>query len=381
MFSRSFAAFKLMGYDIKIDPSWFFIAILVVWSLSTGYFPRTLEDASSTQILVLSVLAMLGLFGSLILHELSHSLVARRCGVNIKGITLFIFGGIAELESEPKTPGAEFWIALAGPAASFALAIIFWSAHSVALLMDMPELIRAPLSYMAWANMVLGLFNLLPAFPMDGGRVMRAVLWKSIGDQLKATQRATAIGSVLAYVLIGLGLVDVALSGQFGALWIVIIGLFILASGKSAYEEMRMRKVLSGKTARQVMTTTPVTITPDETLSTLVEQYILGQRVSFVPVVDQGVLLGYIDIDVLRSIDPENWAQTHVGDVYVELADDNTVGPDDTAESVLRRLMQTGRRKYLVASGHRLLGVVTLTDLVGYLNLVQTVQAMPIDAT
>lgn len=206
---------------------------------------------------------------------------------------------------------------------------------------------------------------------------MRAVLWKRTGDPLQATQRATAIGSVLAYVLIGLGLVEVALTGRFGALWIVIIGMFILASGKSAYEDMRMRKVLAGKTARQVMTAAPVTVSPDETLSMLVEQYILGERVSFVPVVDQNVLLGYIDIDVLRSIDPENWAQTHVGDVFVNMSDDNTVNPDDTAESVLRQLMQTGRRKYLVASGHELLGVITLTDLVGYLNLVQMVQKLP----
>ena len=373
MFNRSFAAFRLLGYDIKIDPSWFFIAFLMVWSLSTGYFPSTLPDASSTQIFALSVIAMLGLFGSLILHELSHSLVARRCGVHIKGITLFIFGGVAELENEPPTPGAEFWIALAGPAASLALAIFFGAALSVSRFLGLPDLLLALLGYMTLANLILGVFNLLPAFPMDGGRVMRAVLWKCMGSQLKATERATAIGSVLAYLLIGLGLVDVALTGQFGSLWIVIIGFFILASGKGAYEQMRMHKVLAGKTTRQFMTPRVVMIMPDETLAELVDRYILGKRVSFLPVVDQGELLGYVDIDIVRSIDPEFWPQTLVGDVYVAAGPDNTVSPDDSAESVLQRLLQDGRRKFLVASGTHLQGVITLADLVSYLNLVQSV--------
>lgn len=373
MFSRSFTMFKLMGYDIKIDPSWFFIAALVVWSLATGYFPQTLTDATSTQILVLSVLAMLGLFTALILHELSHSLVARRFGVEIKGITLFIFGGVAELGKEPQSPGAEFWIALAGPAMSFALAFIFWVALSVAGFLALPEMVMAFFAYMAWANTILAVFNLLPAFPMDGGRVIRAVLWNRLNDQLAATERATAIGGVIAYGLIGLGLLNVVLTGQLGSLWIVIIGLFILASGKGAYADMRMRKTFEGKTARHIMTAAPVAITPDETLHTLVNQYILKRRVSFVPVVEQGVLLGYVDVDVLRGIDAENWPQTYVGDVFVESDPDNTVSPDETAESVMRRLQQSGRRKFLVASGRRLQGVITLADLARYLDLVQSV--------
>lgn len=377
MFSRSFTAFKLMGYDIKIDPSWFFIAALVVWSLATGYFPQMLTEATSTQILVLSVLAMLGLFAALILHELSHSLMARRYGVEIKGITLFIFGGVAELGKEPQSPSAEFWIALAGPAMSFALAFIFWVALNVGGVLGLSDVIMAFLGYMTWANMILAVFNLLPAFPMDGGRVMRALLWNRLGDQLAATERATAVGGVIAYVLIGLGLLNVVMTGQLGSLWIVIIGLFILASGKGAYADMRMRKSFAGKTVGHVMTPSPVSITPDETLRVLVDDYILRRRVSFVPVVDQDVLLGYIDVDVLRSIDTENWPQTQVGDVFVEYGPDNTVNPNDTAESVMRRLQETGRRKFLVATGRKLQGVVTLTDLVNYLNLVQSVTAPP----
>lgn len=381
MFSRSFTVFKLMGYDIKVDPSWFFIAALVVWSLATGYFPQTLSEATSTQILVLSVLAMLGLFAALIMHELSHSLVARRYGVEIKGITLFIFGGVAELGKEPQSPSAEFWIALAGPAMSFALAFIFWVALSLGGVLGLPEMIMAFLAYMAWANTILAVFNLLPAFPMDGGRVMRAVIWNRLGDQLAATERATTIGGVIAYVLIGLGLLNVVLTGQLGSLWIVIIGLFILASGKGAYADMRMRKAFAGKIVRDVMTASPVTITPDETLQSLVDDYFLRRRVSFVPVVEQDVLLGYIDTSVLRSIDAENWSQTKVGDVFVAYGPDNTVNLNDTAESVMRRLQETGRRKFLVSAGRQLQGVVTLTDLVNYLNLVQSVGGQPYNAS
>ncbi|WP_296422900.1 site-2 protease family protein [Yoonia sp.] len=374
---RGLTIFSLFGYDIKVDVSWFFIAALVVWSLAGGYFPSVVPDASTSQIVVLAVLAMLGLFASLILHELSHSLVARRCGVTIKGITLFIFGGVAELASEPPTAGTEFWIALAGPAASLALAFVFWIAAAVAQVAEMPASILALLSYMALANLILGIFNMLPAFPLDGGRVLRAVLWNRSGDQLRATEKATAIGSVFAYLLIGLGSLDVVVSGQFGGLWIVIIGLFILASGKNAYQNMRIHAALRDKTVSEIMTPRPLTISPDETLQTLVDHYILSRRVGFVPVVEGTRVLGYIDVAVLSKIDREHWPRTAVGDVYVEARANNMVAPTDNAEAVLSRIATGPQRKFLVVSDGQLRGVITLSDLIGYLSLLQTLQTAP----
>ena len=257
MFRNAVPLFRIAGIQLKIDPSWVLIAGLVLWSLSAQYFPTFLPRAGSLTHFVLALVGMFGLFASLTLHELAHSLTARRYGLGIAGITLFVFGGVAEMEDEPPTPAAEFWIAVAGPAASFGLALIFYAIA--------PErgAMGALIGYLVWVNMALGTFNLIPAFPMDGGRVLRAFLWARSGSMDRATMRAAQMGSLLGIGLIGLGVLSLARGGGVGSLWTIMIGFFVFSAARGNYSAARYRHSLMGTTVAAVMSRNPVTVTPD----------------------------------------------------------------------------------------------------------------------
>jgi Zn-dependent protease len=319
----------------------------------------------------MATIAMLAFFGSLILHELAHAIVARRSGVEIEGITLFIFGGVAEMASEPKTASSEFWIAVVGPLMSLGLAGGFWMLAILGHAFGVPPPAADVLIYLAIVNAILALFNLLPAFPLDGGRVFRAFLWNRSGNLLEATRTASGVGATISYVLVGLGLFSLFAGNLMGGLWQALIGLFLLFASRSAYASQLMKSYLSDKSAAMMMTQDPVTVTPERSLSDLVDRVMLPNRTSFVPVVEDGVLLGFIDNSVLVKIDRDNWATTQVGDVFYEVDDSNTIAGNLRADEVLKRMTHSGRRKFLVAEAGRLLGVLTLSDLMRYIALLQ----------
>ena len=378
MFSNSVKLFELKGFQIKVDPSWLLIAALIVWSLSTGYFPQVIPGLSSAQYLTMAVAAMLGLFISLILHELSHSLVARRFGLGIGGITLFLFGGVAELESEPENARSEFWIAVAGPAMSFALAAGFWLLGNLAAVLGLPSALVSLVGYLALINLVLAVFNLLPAFPLDGGRVFRSILWAKSGDLTESTRKASRLGGLFGYALILLGLIALFAGGMIGGLWEVLIGLYLLAVSRATYQQVVTKSALKDKTVSVIMTPAPFTVAPSQTLAEVVNQVMLRHGVSFVPVVGNGVLLGHIDIHILKETDPDKWENTAVGDVFAHVEPDHLVAPETPAQEVLERIGSTGRRKYMVADSSGLIGVVTLSDLTGYLSISQQI-GLPAD--
>ncbi|NNK78492.1 MAG: site-2 protease family protein [Litoreibacter sp.] len=372
MFSRSVKILTLLGFDIKVDPSWLLIAALIVWSLSSGYFPVVMPGATDEIYLGMAVFAMLGFFASLVLHELSHSVVARRYGVEIKGITLFVFGGIAELGSEPKTAASEFWIAVAGPAMSFVLAGLFWISSGLAgALVDSP-ILAVVLGYLGLLNFILAVFNMVPAFPLDGGRVYRAYLWHRSGNMLEATRRASELGTTFAYILMAIGVFSLFGGSQMGGLWQIFIGLFLLMAAKSTYQHQLIKVSLADKTVATMMTPDPIVTSPDLTLEELANQIMLRRRTSFVPVVDDSVLLGCVDSTVLASIDRENWPTTRVGDVFQRLDESNSVPMSMPAEEIMEKMTSQERRKFLVVDGRdgrRLVGVITLSDLLGYLQV------------
>jgi Zn-dependent protease/predicted transcriptional regulator len=375
MWGKAVRIARIRGFDIKLDASWFLIAALVVWSLATAYFPGPLPDTPAATLVAAAVVATLGLFASLILHEMAHAEVARRFGLKIKGITLFLFGGVAELDTEPASGGSEFWIAMAGPVASLCLALAFWFCAEIAALADAPPLLEAILSYLAAVNLMLALFNLLPAFPMDGGRVLRAWLWSRSGDLLAATRRATGIAGIVAYGLMALGLYA-AFAGQMAAgLWPVLIGIFLLATSRSALAEVETRTALRGRRVADLMSRQVVSVAPDQTLSRLIDAVFLGQGRSFAPVVEDGVLLGYVDVQLVRKIDREHWDTTTVDDVLESLGPDNSVDPETPAMDLIARIVASGRRKFLVARGGVLSGVVTLADVLSYLHSFREVQS------
>ncbi|WP_343035269.1 site-2 protease family protein [Halovulum dunhuangense] len=366
---------NLFGLRINLSPSWFLVAALVVWSLSQRYFPDALPGLGRWDYVWIGVLAMLGLFGSLVLHELAHALVARQNGVTVGGITLFLFGGVAELKSEPGTPGAEFRIAAVGPAMSLALALGMAAAAALARRAGLAAPVPALLDYLSLANLVLALFNLLPAFPLDGGRILRAGLWRLRGNPGEATRISGAISQAIAWGLILLGFLSLFAGGSVDALWLILIGFFLATVAASTVRQIEMRVALDGRMVSQFMTRNVITADPRETLREMADRVMLGRAASFVPVVERGRLMGFVDIRLLRGIDREHWDDTHVDDIFVACTEENTVPPDMPSGALLERILAGGPRKYLVARGSRLEGVVTLSDLLHFLGMAETLRS------
>lgn len=376
MFSNAVKLFDVFGFQIKVDPSWLIIAALIVWSLATGYFPEQVPGLSEADLIALSVVAMLGLFAGLILHELAHSLVARHFGLGVGGITLFLFGGVAELEQEPESARSEFWIAIAGPAMSFALSAASWFAMSTSAKAGASHGLVALFEYLAGINFILGTFNLLPAFPLDGGRVLRALLWRIKGDVLQATRLASLAGAAFGYGFVGLGLLTL-FSGTsvIGGLWPILIGLFLASAARGTYQQMLMRRSFKGRTVGELVTVRPMTVAPRRTVRELVDDIMLGHGIGFVPVVEDGRAIGFVDTATVRGVDRENWDTLRVEDIFVPLSAANRTTPGEPLESLLRRITTTGRRKFIVEDQGRFIGVITLSDLVHHINVLQDLTA------
>lgn len=254
--SGAVTLFHVWGIPVRVEASWLVIFGLIAWSLSVGYFPRVLPDVPAATYWVSGLVAALLLFVSVFLHELSHSLVARRQGLAVSAITLHIFGGVSQLEAEPDRPGDEFVMAIVGPLTSFVLAGL--AAAGAALAGGAP-ILAAVLRYLALVNGVVGVFNLVPGFPLDGGRVLRAALWRIRGDHRWATRKASQAGSAVAFGLIALGIVR-ALSGQFlGGLWFVLIGLFLRRAAEGSYQQLVVRRALDPLTASSTTSSGAIT--------------------------------------------------------------------------------------------------------------------------
>ncbi len=373
MFSHAKTLVRVFGLKIRVDPSWILIAALITWTLCRQVFPGVLPEQSQTVYVAMAVAAMLLLFVSLLLHELAHAMTGRRYGVHTEAITLFLFGGVAEMTREPARARDAVRIALAGPAMSFALAALFWALAQLAASASLPQSVVEVIRYLALINLALAAFNLLPAFPLDGGRVLRAWLWQRGGDVLAATETAARVGATFAYALMALGVLALFQGALVGGLWQIMIGVFILAAARGTVETQRTSILLGGRTVGDLMTPSPVVTSPDTTLAALVNQIMLRRRVSFVPVLEDGVLLGHIDASVLAGMDRENWANTQVGDVFISLSSETTTGPETSVTDLLARIAASGQRKFMVVEAGRLRGIVTLADLVRYLALMKDV--------
>ncbi len=381
MLKNTIELFNILGFRVKVDASWLLIAALIVWNLSTAYFPDVLPGLERYDYIALSIIAMLGLFASLILHELSHSLVARHFGLEVGGITLFIFGGVAELEQEPKDPKTEFWIALAGPVMSVVIGLACYAILEVFrnenTLQNASASLFAVIGYLGLINLVLAAFNLLPAFPMDGGRILRAGLWKARNDLLWATRIASNMGVILAIMLIISGVFSLSANIGIGGFWQILIGFFILTASRGSYQQLIVTQALKDQKVEDLMSTDVITADADATIDSVVNEVILKHKVSFVPIVEGEEVLGYVDIDIIHKIELEHWNSTQVGDIYVKINSSNSIAPDMATEDVFKLMASTGQRKLLVTKDARLLGVLTLADLMNYLSIRQGLGIRP----
>ena len=371
MFKNAVNLFEIAGFKIRIDPSWFLIAALIVWSLTAAYFPAQLPGRSQYEYLVLSISSMLGLFASLILHELSHSLVARRFELEVGGITLFIFGGVAELEQEPESARSEFWIAIAGPAMSFALALVFYLVAAGLENVGASDLLTAAFSYLWFINLLLALFNMVPAFPLDGGRIFRAALWYLWHDLLWATRIASGSGMVFGIFLVVSGILSLLTTSSFGGLWQILIGFFIVSASRASYQQLLIKTALRDHTVRSLMTAAPITADIEDSIEHTVNETMLKHSLSFVPTLENDRLLGYVDLAHVRQVERDKWPTTGLRDILVPCDSTNTVSGDMPVDKLFGQMVQKNQRKMMVARAGDLEGVISLTDLMSYLAIRQ----------
>jgi Zn-dependent protease/predicted transcriptional regulator len=369
LFGKKITLFKIAGFTVSIDLSWFLIFGLVTWSLATGVFPPRFGNLPKYIYWIMGISGAFGLFLSVVLHELMHSLIARRYGVPMKGITLFIFGGVAEMEDEPPSPNAEFTMAIAGPITSGIIALISFGISMAIKGTSIPVSVYGVFRYLAFINLALAAFNLVPAFPLDGGRVLRSAIWKSSKNLKRSTLITSRIGMGFGFLLIGFGLLTFILRNFVGGMWWFLIGLFLINAARSSYRQLLFRRVLEGEKVSRFMNTDTVTVPPHISLYELVEGYIYKFHYKMFPVVENGKLTGCISTKQLNDIPKSEWKDHTVEEIANHCSEDNSVSPDTDAVKVLGKMHRTGMSRIMVVEGGRLLGVVSLKDLLKFISI------------
>lgn len=362
--------FKILGFKISLDFSWFLILALVVWTLGDGYFPYVYPELHTATYWIMGFVAALLLFSSVLIHELSHSVVARNYGLDIGGIRLFIFGGVSEMTEEPKNAGEEFKIAAAGPAISLVLAAVFYGL-SLLPVREWSLPVFAILRYLAILNLALAIFNMIPGFPLDGGRVLRAFLWNRYNDLQKATNIAATVGKGFAFIIIAIGAISTFSGNIIGGIWYIFIGMFLNMAADSGKRQTIMREALSGVKISDVMSRDVVHVEPDITCRKLVDEYIMKYRFDMFPVVENETLIGLIQLDDVKEIDRDKWETTSIREVIEPIEDDMILRPDDEAVDCLNRMIRFGEqgRMPVVDDRNKLVGVVTRRDIMNLLRI------------
>jgi Zn-dependent protease len=369
MFGKGVTLFKLFGFRVRVDASWLLIVVLVIWSLGAGLFPRLFEGFSRQTYWLMGVLGALGLFASIVVHELSHSLVARRFDLPIKGITLFVFGGVAEMEEEPSHPAAEFWMAIAGPITSVFIAVCVSLVAFIGWRYDWPLWLTGTLGWLGFINFLLAAFNMVPAFPLDGGRVLRSALWYTKHNLKWATRVASAVGSGFGVLLIVLGVL-IFLRGDFlGGMWLFLIGMFVRHASRMSYQQLMIRRALEGEPVRRFMQREVHSVPAEATLSEFVDDYVYRYHHKLFPVTENGDVRGCLGTSRLKEIPRSEWGRKRVGDVLEPCSEANMVGPDADAMKTLMRMSRNGSSRLMVVEDGTLLGIISLKDLVRFISL------------
>jgi Zn-dependent protease len=373
---RGFHLFTLFGFEVKLDLSWLLLALLISWSLGAGWFPARYPQLSTDTYAWMGIFTAVGVFFSIVFHEFSHSVVARFYGMPIRGITLFIFGGVAEMEDEPPDPKSEFLMAIAGPISSFVLAALLWLAASAGQGGAWPEPVIGVLSTLAVINFTVAVFNLAPAFPLDGGRVLRAALWHWRRSLHEATFISSRIGKGFGTALMILGVVGFIGGNLIGGMWWFLIGIFVRSAAASSYQQLVLKEMVEGQPVSRFMRSDPATVTPSLSISDWVQDYVYRHHYKMYPVLDGSRLLGCVSVDSLAGIDRDDWSSTKVADVMEKRSESNTVDASLDTMELLRSILQpTGRSRFMVVDDDRLVGIIALKDLLELISLKLQIEA------
>lgn len=362
----SLRLFRIGGIDIGVHFTWIFIFILISWSLAQQYFPHAYPDWDIKTYWITGVVAALLLFVSVLIHELAHSFVARARGMEVSSITLFIFGGVSNLEEEPEKPKIEFAMSIVGPLASLILAGIFWGL--VQLVGDEQSPLAAILAYLALINIVLAAFNLIPGFPLDGGRVLRSILWGATGDLARATNIAATIGRIFGWALIAFGLYQMFSGNILGGIWFAIIGWFLSSAAEASRQEVTLRKQLNNVKVRQIVNTGVTTIEPDTTVEELVDNIFNKRHGRAVPVCQDGRIQGIVTVTDVRELSRDKWHETPVKQIMTREPIYN-VSLDDDLITALQLIAKKDVNQVLVIQDGKCAGLLTRADILEYLHL------------
>jgi Zn-dependent protease/predicted transcriptional regulator len=360
---------RVLGIRVGANWSLLIIAALLMLGLAVGVLPEAAPDSPAWLAWVVAGLATVLFFLSLLAHELAHAVVARREGIPVGGITLWALGGVSKLGEDSPDAGVELRVAVVGPATSLAIGIGFGLVTAVASALGGPDVFIAACGWLAMINVLLALFNLAPAFPLDGGRVLRALLWRYHGDRRRATVTAAEAGRMFGYLLVALGVVMVWVGAFLNGIWFALLGWFVVNLSQAERNRVEAHDLLAGVTVGQVMTAEPLCVPPEITVGSFLDRYVLTHRYSSYPVVDdERRPLGIITLDSLRRLPPASRDSTTVGEA--------AFGPDRMAvasaheplESVLPRLAASAAARLVVVENGRVVGVLSRTDVAGCLE-------------
>ncbi|WP_295101714.1 site-2 protease family protein [uncultured Candidatus Kuenenia sp.] len=354
----------VMGIPIRVHFTWFIVFGLITWSLSTLYFPKAAPDLPVTSYWLKGALAALLLFASVAFHELAHCIVAKRYKISIESITLFIFGGVSRMKSEPPHPRAEFNIAIAGPLSSFFLYALFYF-----ISMGVSGSMKTLFIYLAQINLIIGIFNLIPGFPLDGGRVLRAILWSKNKNFFSATQKASGVGRKIALFFVFFGLFSL-FTGVPGGLWLMLIGWFLFTAAQASYQQSALQEYLFGVKVKDLMVRDLINVSPSLSLEEVVNNYFLKYGYGGFPVVEDGKYLGIITLKEIKGIPKNAFEDTRVREVYLKHKKQWEISAEAEAIKALESMLREDTGRLVVKKGASIQGLITRNGIARYVQII-----------
>lgn len=364
---RTVKLFTIFGIEISVHYSWFIILALVTYSLAFSYFPFQLPDQPKSTYWFMGIISALLLFFSVLLHELAHSVVAIKGELKVDRIVLFLFGGVSQISGEPKSAKEEFKMAFAGPLTSFILAGIFGIIWLFILLPLRYQVLSSIIGYLALINLILGVFNLLPGFPLDGGRILRAYWWNRTKDLHRATLVATNVGKGISLLMMLLGAFQIFTGYLIGGVWLIFIGFFLRQAAEAGYQRVLIQDLLSGVKVKELMSQNPICVPPEMTISKLVEEYFMKYRLTSFPVCQSGRLLGIITLNSVKGIPKENWDQETIKNAITPISQEFILRLEEEAVEALRKIITSDLGRLPVLEGDRIVGILSRKDIMNLL--------------
>lgn len=367
MFKDGIPLGKIFGIALKLHYSWFVIFVLITWGLVAGYFPVTYPHWSQVTSILAGIIASLLFFGSVLAHELMHSVIAQKDGIPVHSITLFIFGGVSQISEEPRRPQDEFRMAFAGPLTSLVLGIIFLAIWQ--FWKNAPEMVVAISSWLGWINVILAGFNLIPGFPLDGGRVLRSILWWRSGDLRKATKNASTVGRAIGYLFIFAGVFLIFSGNWLNGIWLALIGWFLQNAAAGSYRQIALQDILKGHKAHEVMVKECDVISPDMSVQTLVNDNVLSQGKRCFPVVKEGRVWGLVTLHNVKAIPRETWGSKNVHEIMTPFDKLKTVKPETELYAVLKLILEENVNQVPVVSDGKISGIISRENILSFINI------------